>query len=289
MAALEPLYTADNCKAAYQLNWSLSIFWKVAAPPEDQWRQPLSQACELDGVRILEHRFTQANVSQFLLSTQPQVSPSDAIRSVKGRLQYLMRAERPKAFRRNYSIHSVGSANDEAVDRYVAAQLEHHRMADARVQQRLARKQHVDPSIDLSAVRSSSYGQFMHNLHIVFVHQDRGVDVREGTLDNTLQMIQGVACKKGHLLSRATVLADHVHFTIGCDVAESPQDVALAYLNNLAFTRGMQPVFQFGFYVGTFGPYDLNAVRRALGQFARMEVSGRSKSPSRRDEPGGEE
>ncbi len=267
MAAIEPLYTAANCKAAYQLNWSLSIFWKVTAPPETEWREPLTHACEPDGVRILEHRFTQADVSQFLLSTQPHVSPSETIRSVKGRLQYLVRGQLPKAFRRNYSIQSIGSANDEAVDRYVASQLEHHRMADSRVQQRLARKQHFDPSVDLSAARLSSYGQFIHSLHVVFVHQGRGVDVDEAALDRTLQMIQGVARKKAHLLSRASLLADHVHFTVGCDVADSSQDIALAYMNNLAFAHGMKPVFEFGFYVGSFGPYDLNAVRRSLGQY----------------------
>ena len=45
-------------------------------------------------------------------------------------------------------------------------------------------------------------------------------------------------------------------------VAESPEEIALAYMNNLAFAHGMRPVYQFGYYVGTFGEYDMAAVRR---------------------------
>jgi hypothetical protein len=40
--------------------------------------------------------------------------------------------------------------------------------------------------------------------------------------------------------------------------------VGLSYLNNLAFAHGMRPLYQFGFYLGTFGPFDMNAVRRNL-------------------------
>jgi hypothetical protein len=80
------------------------------------------------------------------------------------------------------------------------------------------------------------------------------------TVHQTLPRISG---KKGHLLSRAGITADHIHLTIGCDVKEAPADVALSYMNNLAYAAGMKSVFQFGFYVGTFGRYDLRAVRRS--------------------------
>ncbi|NQV24741.1 MAG: hypothetical protein HQ518_10260 [Rhodopirellula sp.] len=46
--------------------------------------------------------------------------------------------------------------------------------------------------------------------------------------------------------------------------AESPQDVALSCLNNLAFAHGMQPKFSFGCYIGTVGPYHMQAIRRRL-------------------------
>ena len=48
--------------------------------------------------------------------------------------------------------------------------------------------------------------------------------------------------------------------TLGCDITESPADVALGYLNNLAYVQGMKSVYQFGYYVGTFGEYDLGVM-----------------------------
>lgn len=258
----EPIYTIDNCCTAYQLNWSLAIFWKQDAPP-DKWLAALQQATEPDGTRVLEHRFTKANVSQFLLSTQPHVAPSMAIRSVKARLQYLLRDKLPKAFRRNYSIHSVGSANVDAVQQYVASQLDKHPMADPNVQQRLAQFQYFDPGVDLSCVRRSSYGEFVYNLHVVLVHRERAIDVRQQWHQSIHDTLPRISQKKGHLLSRAGITADHIHLSLACGVMESPAEVALAYMNNLAYVSGMKPVFRYGFYVGTFGRYDLHAVRQS--------------------------
>jgi len=53
-----------------------------------------------------------------------------------------------------------------------------------------------------------------------------------------------------------------VHLTLGAPYERSPEEIALSYLNNLAYAHGMQPVYQFGYYVGTFGEYDMDAVRR---------------------------
>src|SRR5262245_803592 len=103
----EPIYTADNCRFAYQLNWSLAVFTTGVLAEAAEWLDPLKAAVEADGVRILEHRLKDDRAHQFLLSTKPHVSPAQTIRSVKGRLQYLLRSQSPKALRRNYHIHSI--------------------------------------------------------------------------------------------------------------------------------------------------------------------------------------
>ena len=105
---LQPIYTAENCRFAYQLNWSLSIFSLDALPGPSDWLSQLKASTEPDGVRVLEYCVKDNTVHQFLLSTKPHVSPSQAIRSVKGRWQYLLRERMPQAFRRNYHIQSVG-------------------------------------------------------------------------------------------------------------------------------------------------------------------------------------
>ena len=77
-------------------------------------------------------------------------------------------------------------------------------------------------------------------------------------------MIVSAARKKNHRLSRAALLADHLHLTVGCGPDESPEQVALGYLNNVAYAHGMQAVFRHGYYVGTFGEYVMGAIWNAL-------------------------
>lgn len=177
-----PIYTAENCKAAYQINWALSLFWHT--PPDDAaWLPELQAATEPDGVRVLEHRFVKAGVSQLLLSTRPE--------------------------------------------------------------------------IDLGQSRQSAHAIYWYNLHVCFVTDGRWKEVRHEVLSKIRAMILRASEKKGHLLSHAALVPDHVHLALGCSLAESPADVALSYMNNLAYACGRAPVFAFGFYAGTFGEYDL--------------------------------
>jgi len=261
----KPIYTPQNCKPAFKLYWTLSIFWKEKPIPAENWLDALKPLTEKDGVRILEYRHNNNKTSQFLLSTQPRVSPSNAIRSIKGRLQHQIRAQIPKAFKGNYSIKSVGSAKLEVVQRYLNSQLEHHKMADPKVQARFSKYQFDNPKIDLVPPRYSAHGQFIYNLHLVFVHKERWREIRDEQLVKNRDMIQHAALKKGHLLSKVSILPDHIHMTLGCDVKESPLEVSLGYLNNLSYAYEMRPVFQYGFYAGTFGEYDLGAIRQAGG------------------------
>jgi hypothetical protein len=76
-------------------------------------------------------------------------------------------------------------------------------------------------------------------------------------------MIETAARAKRHLLSRAALLPDHIHLTLGCNLAESPGDVAVAYMNNLAYLQHMSSLFLFRYFVGTFGEYVLGVVPRA--------------------------
>ena len=98
---MDPLYTHQNTKPAYQLNWGLTVFWRQRPIGDETWLANLQEVTEPDGVRIIKHRITTGDASQFFVSTKPHVSPSELIRSVKGRLQHLIRAQVPKAFQRN--------------------------------------------------------------------------------------------------------------------------------------------------------------------------------------------
>ena len=136
MPNIAPMYTDANCKAAYELDWSVAVFWTSEPPSDATWLAALRDATESDGVRVLEHRAPSACVSQFLLSTRPEIAPPAIARSIKGRLQYLVRRKLPNAFHRNYGLRSLGNTRSEVVDGYIRKQTTHHRMADSRVQAR---------------------------------------------------------------------------------------------------------------------------------------------------------
>lgn len=257
----QALYTADNCRPAYQLRWSLALFATAQLPSSESWLPALMAVVERDGVRILEQSLKAPNVWFFVLSTKPSVPPMKIVKSVKGRLQHLIRGDVPNVFRRNFSLTSVGDVRRQMVEAYVAGQLGHHRMADDRVQQQLKDFQVEFADVDLAQAVFSSHGQYRHNLHLVLVHEQRWREVRRERLEITRDMVIGAARKKQHRLSRLSVFTDHLHLTLGCGYGESPEAVALGYLNNLAFAHGMKEVYAHGYYAGTFGEYDMGAVR----------------------------
>ena len=119
----------QNTNPAFQLNWGLTLFWRQASIPDSGWLPALKETTEPDGVRVIKHRNTRNDASQFFVSTKPHVAPSELVRSVKGRLQHFIRNQISKAFQRNYCVRSVGSAKRSLVEDYVANQLGHHQMA----------------------------------------------------------------------------------------------------------------------------------------------------------------
>jgi REP element-mobilizing transposase RayT len=69
-----------------------------------------------------------------------------------------------------------------------------------------------------------------------------------------------IAAKKQHILSRLSILPDHLHAALRPAIDESPLQVAFAYLNNLAHMAGRGPIWQDGYYVGTFGEYSTHVL-----------------------------
>lgn len=255
MSEIAPVYTAENCSFAYPLQWGLSVFWRSPCD-EAEWYMELAAALESDGIRLLRHRFNQPAVSQFAISTKSHVAPQTIVQRVKGRLQHLVRGRRASPLQRKFAIRSFGRVTRATVEQYAASQLNHHRMADPRVQARLAEFQIRCDDVDLSRPRHTAHGIYWYNLHIVLVHRQRWAEVRDEVLRRVRAMILGVCRAKHWLLSRAGILADHIHLVLGCTFDVSPLDVGLCFLNNLAYVYEMRPVFQFGGFLGTVGEYD---------------------------------
>ena len=105
------------------------------------------------------------------------------------------------------------------------------------------------PSCDwLEQLRTATEAD-VYGLQVVMESEARWNEVRPSVLGGSRAMIIRAAAK-------------HIHVLLGAGVTESPAEVALSLMNNLAYAQGMKPTFRFSYYVGTFGPYDRNAVRR---------------------------
>jgi hypothetical protein len=167
----------------------------------------------------------------------------------------------PKAFQRNYWLRSVGTCTRSVIEEYAESQVERYPEVDPRLEQRLDDYSRSYPEVDLSQVRSTAHGRFWYNVHLVLANDGRMMEVRDEILRRLLGMAEGVARKHQYLMSRLSVLPDHVHLTLGLPIDESPQGVACRFMNNLAYVHGMDRIFPFSYYVGTFGEYDRGACR----------------------------
>jgi len=71
-----------------------------------------------------------------------------------------------------------------------------------------------------------------------------------------------IAEHKGYKISRLSVMPDHLHAALRGNIEHSPQEIALAFQNNLAYAMGQVRQWACTFYAGTFGEYDMWAIRR---------------------------
>ena len=79
-------------------------------------------------------------------------------------------------------------------------------------------------------------------------------------LEQIKNQIEQIASKHDlQILSRG-ILPDHIHLALNCPIDKSSGEIALSYLNNLAYLYGMKSVYQYGFHVSTFGEYDLGVI-----------------------------
>ena len=260
---LEPLYRSGNLRPAYQLRYSwtgwLKSAWKTA---DDTTFAELDPLWEQDGLRRLEHRWADDHL-QITFSAKPDVSPVLLATRAKGRLQYSLRNIGGfPGFTRKVSVRSVGDNTSQDVVAYVASQVEKESFNDPRFRAMLAQFTCGFPPVDLAVPSESARGRYWYNLHIVLVVAGRG-RYRDPTqlcllYDRTL----GIAEKKGHRIASISVMPDHLHLALRGSIDSSPTDIALGFQNNLAFAMGQVPIWQEGFYAGTFSEYDMGAIRR---------------------------
>src|SRR5262249_54442440 len=203
---------------------------------------------ESDGIRLLESSFSPKQVL-LTLSARPHVSPVLLAARVKGRLQHHCRlAGSPVAFSRKVSVRSIGHNNRQSVEAYLAVPAGKEPLADERFRALLERLLVARPEVDLSGPTESRSGRYWYNLHLVLVVAGRHRIGDEATLTLVRDTCLRVGDKKGYGMSTLAVMPDHLHLALRGDIGHSPQEVALAFLNNLAYAVGQRALWENGYY-----------------------------------------
>lgn len=261
----QPIYTAHNLHPAYQLRygwtgWPSQVTFP--AQPPSPFLEELSRLWEGDGLRLLEHDWNPRYIS-LTCSATPEISPIKVAARLKGRLQHALRMiGKPVKFSRKVSVRSIGHNTRETVEEYIRKQLDREKLADPRYEAMLRRQAINDQSVDLSQPAQTHSGRYWYNLHLVLVVADRQRLGWEKGLDNMPAVFQQIAKKKGYEISSLSVMPDHVHLALRGNLEQAPEDIALAFQNNLAYKLGQCRVWEYNYYVGTFGEYTMRAVRR---------------------------
>lgn len=269
----EPLYRPAELRPAYQLRYGWTGWPSQGVFPGDVLARVLPDVApewEQDGLRVLEAALAPEQI-QLTLSTTPHVSPVTLASRVKGRLQHHGRRQGiPIDFSRKLAVRSLGDPTRAQVEAYVRDQVPREGLADERFREALHAFTVVDPEVDLSRPTESNSGRYWYNLHLVLVSAARYRTGDEATLAKIHDTAVRVCRKKGFAASTLAVLPDHLHLALRGDVGQSPEAIALAFLNNLAYALGQRRWWQAGYYAGTFGEYGMAAVRRdARGEPSR--------------------
>lgn len=259
------LYDPTSASPAYHLRYTWTG-WPSGKPFTSQPNSVLDETSSLweqDGLRLLEHRWTEDKV-QLAFSVKPNVSPLFLATRAKGRLDHAVRSSGlAMPLSRKLAVRSVGNNTRQEVERYIQVQVGAERFVDPSFAAQLHPLQYSDPAVDLCQPSASARGRYWYNLHVVLVVAER-FRIADLTLLRRIRDVSlKVAAKKGYFVSRLAVMPDHLHLALRPDFQHSPNDVVFAFQNNLAFALAQQRLWLWcdNFYAGTFGEYTFDAVR----------------------------
>lgn len=263
-----PLYDPASADAAYELRYS----W-TGWPSSGRFTAPMAElvaavqaAWEDDGMKVLEQHCA-AEVVQILFSARPNLSPQFIAARAKGRLDHAARkGGKTLAFSRKLAVRSIGDNTRRDVEAYIERQVRKERFADARFEKAMEQFTVCDPNVDLSMPTETARGRYWYNLHMVLVVDGRRRISEQRILAQLRDATANIAAKKGHLISRLSVMPDHLHAALRPSPEESPIDVVYAYQNNLAYMLRTGRIWTDSFYVGTFGEYSMQAIRNSVAR-----------------------
>jgi len=261
---LQPYYVPDAVTPCHKLRYGWAG-WPTRGtqfPKEmEQYLSAAAEGWEKDGIRLLETEFSPECLLM-TFSVRPNVARTLFTARVKGRLQHsLAGAGLRVKFSRKVAMRSIGENHREEVEAYIASQIANESWCDPRIMEVLAPFTVTNPDADLSAPTATTSGRYWYNVHLILVTEGRWRCSEIPWLTKIRDQSFRIAEKKGHGISRLSVMPEHVHLSVRGNLEHSPQEIALAFQNNLSYCLAKAPVWRVTYYVGTFGEYDMNAVR----------------------------
>ena len=265
---LTPIYAADKLEPAYHLRYAWTG-WPTAgtrfpAEPNANFFGALETAWQSDQLNCIATNWN-ADKIQFTFSTMPTVSPTFFVARVKGRLQHALRiAGTPVKFSRKVAFRAIGDNHSTEIERYLSQQVTKEGFADERFAERLRQFTKMGDRRRFADPIASNSGRYWYNLHIVLVTAGRGKITSLEQLRELDRAIDGTASKHGYDVVMRSWLLDHVHLGLRGNINDSPEEIALALLNNTAYAVGQNAIWQRGYDAGTFSEYDTNAAELKL-------------------------
>ncbi len=263
------MYTPDSVNATHALRYDWTGWLSQGATFPSSTPEAIRTTQDAwmgDGLNVLEYR-VRNDSTQILLEAAPQVSPTLATQRIKGRLQHTLRqAGTPVTFSRKVSFRSLGENTRPIVERYLLKQVGKEGFVDPRFIARMNEYTVESPEVDLNEPATSHSGRYWYNLHLVMVTSGRCRVVDYEYLARERDGVIRVAQAKGYLLKSLSVMPDHVHLAFRGDISQSPGELALCFMNNLAFLLGRNRIWADEYYVGTFSEYSADIIRKLSDQ-----------------------
>lgn len=261
----KPIYCSEQLDPpAYHLRYTWTGWPSTGLlPPEldKDLATQLDQLWEADGLRRLESNWSASQI-QFTFSVKPTVSPIFFATRVKGRLQHALRSRNsPVSFSRKVAFRTIGDNLRQTVEDYIERQVDKERFVDSRFSDFLKRFTVRDDSIRLHEPFATNSGRYWYNLHLVLVTDFRMRLTDEKSLEKLDVTCQAIARDKGYGISIRSLMPDHLHLSLRGNIVQSPEAIALSFMNNTAYAFGQRTLWRPGYYIGSFGEFDMGAVR----------------------------
>lgn len=257
-------YLPETTTPAYSLRWSWTGWPSQGTMPKttnEDW-SILAQLWEQDGIRLLERKCEQ-DYWQATVSTKPKVGPSFIVSRIKGRIDYLFRSRRvPFKFSRKVALRAIGNNTTHEVQEYIRKQVDSENFYDPDFATALKQFTHVcKESDDFCSPIEVTSGRYWYVLHLVLVVDGRSRIRDLEFIGRIFKTCQTVALDRDERLGSIAVMPDHLHLCLRGSVSDSPETIAISYMNESCRRLKVVGLWRPSFYVGTTGAYNMNAVR----------------------------